>query len=221
MTLRLPRSPWPEIDHALLDLDGTLLDKYFDDYFWEELLPQTYASENDLSFSEAKARLYDAYKSEEGNLNWTDVDFWSRKLEIDVHSLKEGVTHLIRLHADVEPFLAALREQGKKIFVVTNAHPKTVALKLPRTVLSEYLDGLLCADEVGLAKEQEGFWERAQKKIGFDPERAFFVDDNENVLVAAQRFGIRYLVFRGLSSSRGPSKNSLRFPTIESLDRLI
>jgi FMN phosphatase YigB (HAD superfamily) len=153
MTLRLPRSPWSDIDHALLDLDGTLLDKHFDDYFWEELLPKSYASENDLSLSEAKARLYDAYKSEEGNLNWTDIDFWSRKLGIDVHSLKEGLTHMIRLHADVEPFLEALREKKKKIFVVTNAHPKTVALKLPRTVLSDYLDGILCADEVGLAKE--------------------------------------------------------------------
>ena len=26
---------WPTIKTVLLDMDGTLLDKHFDDYFWE------------------------------------------------------------------------------------------------------------------------------------------------------------------------------------------
>ena len=30
--------PWHEIDWVLLDMDGTLLDKHFDDYFWETLV---------------------------------------------------------------------------------------------------------------------------------------------------------------------------------------
>jgi putative hydrolase of the HAD superfamily len=35
--------PLHEIDYVLLDLDGTLLDKYFDDYFWLHLVPEKYA----------------------------------------------------------------------------------------------------------------------------------------------------------------------------------
>ncbi len=30
----------PGIKYVLLDMDGTLLDKYFDDYFWEHLVPR-------------------------------------------------------------------------------------------------------------------------------------------------------------------------------------
>lgn len=213
--------PWSRIDYTLLDLDGTLLDRYFDDYFWEELLPQTYGQQKSLPLSQAKKRLYAAYKAEEGNLNWTDVDFWSKKLGVDVRALKEGIAHLVRLHPDVEPFLKFLQKEGKKIFIVTNAHPKTVDVKLKRTVLPFYLDGLLCAAEVGLAKEQDGFWERAQEKIGFDSKHTLFIDDNEKVLIAAKKFGIRYLIFRGFSSSQTPVKTSRRFPTLESFDALI
>ena len=35
--------PLKDIDWVLLDLDGTLLDKYFDDYFWGHLVPEKYA----------------------------------------------------------------------------------------------------------------------------------------------------------------------------------
>jgi len=34
--------PLNDIKYVLLDMDGTLLDKYFDDYFWEHLLPERY-----------------------------------------------------------------------------------------------------------------------------------------------------------------------------------
>ena len=35
--------PWDDITWVLLDMDGTLLDKHFDDYFWETLVPEEYA----------------------------------------------------------------------------------------------------------------------------------------------------------------------------------
>ena len=35
--------PWNDITWVLLDMDGTLLDKHFDDYFWETLVPEEYA----------------------------------------------------------------------------------------------------------------------------------------------------------------------------------
>jgi len=44
-----PAFTWDEIDCVLLDMDGTLLDKYFDDYFWEHYVPEIYAAINHLS----------------------------------------------------------------------------------------------------------------------------------------------------------------------------
>jgi FMN phosphatase YigB (HAD superfamily) len=40
---------WDLIDTILLDMDGTLLDKHFDDYFWEHYVPEIFAGKNDLT----------------------------------------------------------------------------------------------------------------------------------------------------------------------------
>jgi putative hydrolase of the HAD superfamily len=34
---------WGRIDDVLLDMDGTLLDRHFDNFFFEEELPRRYA----------------------------------------------------------------------------------------------------------------------------------------------------------------------------------
>ncbi|MEK9139458.1 MAG: haloacid dehalogenase, partial [Nitrospirota bacterium] len=33
---------WTHIDNVLLDMDGTLLDRHFDNFFFEEELPRRY-----------------------------------------------------------------------------------------------------------------------------------------------------------------------------------
>ena len=41
---------WNEIDDVLLDMDGTLLDRHFDNFFFEEELPRRYAALHGLPF---------------------------------------------------------------------------------------------------------------------------------------------------------------------------
>ncbi|NLD01354.1 MAG: haloacid dehalogenase, partial [Gammaproteobacteria bacterium] len=49
--------PWAHIDTVLLDMDGTLLDLHFDNFFWLKYLPQCYAEKNNLSLAQADAYL--------------------------------------------------------------------------------------------------------------------------------------------------------------------
>ena len=54
--------PWYNIDTVLLDLDGTLLDLHFDNYFWLQHLPLRYAEAHGVSLEQAKQVLHDHIK---------------------------------------------------------------------------------------------------------------------------------------------------------------
>jgi putative hydrolase of the HAD superfamily len=215
------RIPLKEIRYVLLDMDGTLLDKYFDDYFWEHLLPEKYAEKKKISFGRAKDELMGKYKMHEGTLNWTDIDFWSQEVDIDIPALKEQIRHLIEVHPHVEDFLHMLRRRKKKVFLLTNAHYKVLDIKLKKTEIGKYFDAAITSCEIGYPKEMPEFWEKAQKKLGFEKERSLFIDDTEAVLRTARAFGIKYILYKAYASSKAKKGVSLHFPEIEDFRELI
>ena len=210
-----------EIKYVLLDLDGTLLDKYFDDYFWGHLVPERYADRHEVSFGAAKDLLYATYRSHEGTLNWTDLDFWSRELDLDIPAMKEHLRHLIDVHPHVEDFLQRMHSDGKEVHLLTNAHYKSVKLKFRETGLGRYFHSVLTSNEVGSPKEDLEFWRRAQASIGFDNASTVFVDDTEAVLRTARAFGIKHVLFKGRASSKIEPAVSAEFPTIRDFNELI
>jgi GMP/IMP 5'-nucleotidase len=212
---------WPEIAWVLLDMDGTLLDKHFDDYFWESLVPEQYALRQGLALADARDLVFARYKQQEGTLNWTDIDFWSRELELDIPTLKEGIRHLIEVHPDTEDFLRFLRQQGKQVALVTNAHYKTLSLKMNHVGLLDYFDEVVSSFDLGAPKEELRFWEILQGRLGFDPSQALLVDDNAEALAAARTFGIKYPYFKAKSSSRQEAESHPDFPSIESFHELM
>jgi putative hydrolase of the HAD superfamily len=205
---------WQQIDTVLLDMDGTLLDKHFDDYFWEEYVPQIYARQNNISIFTAEDELLARYREQEGSLAWTDLDFWSQQLDLDLERMKQEVDHLIQVHPYVLEFLDFCKGIGKKVVMVTNAHPKTLAIKMAKTKLAGEFDALVCSDEIGVAKEDPSFWEKLAAKIDFAKERTLLADDNEAVLASAAAYGIANVIFVAKSSSRKPTVYSDRFPSI-------
>jgi GMP/IMP 5'-nucleotidase len=213
--------PWQEITWVLLDMDGTLLDKHFDDYFWETLVPDEYARKKGLPLALARDLVFARYQREEGTLNWTDIDFWSRELDLDIPALKEGIRHLIEVHPDTEAFLQFLRQMDKKVALVTNAHYKTLSLKMNHTGLLGYFDEVVSSFDLGHPKEAVRFWEILHGRLHFDPSGTLLVDDNAEALAAALTFGIKYPYFKAKSSSRQESASHPDFFSIESFDELM
>ncbi|MBI4686030.1 MAG: HAD-IA family hydrolase [Nitrospirae bacterium] len=207
----ISKIPLHEIKYVLLDMDGTLLDKYFDDYFWEHLVPEKYSEKNDITFGRAKIELFKKYKHHEGTLNWTDIDFWSRELDLDIPALKEQIRHMLDIHPHVEDFLKMLRRHKKKVFLVTNAHYKVLDMKLKKTELGKYFDTTITSFEMGYPKEIPEFWKKAEKRLGFDKDKALFIDDTEEVLRAAKEYGIKYILHKVVASSKQKPKLSKDF----------
>ncbi|MEK7748201.1 MAG: HAD-IA family hydrolase [Nitrospirota bacterium] len=213
--------PWDAIDFVLLDLDGTLLDKYFDDYFWEELIPEKFAALNHISVDAAKVEIYPLYQSQARKLAWSDIHFWSRQFGFDIQVLKKTVTHRIRVHDGVILFLEFLKESKKKVALLTNAHSKSVEIKLSHAPLSRYFEKIISANEAGFPKEDIGYWKVAQGILGFDNDRSLFVDDNEEVMKMAQQFGILHLLYKSYASSQIPPKDSETFTSIRDFREII
>ncbi|MBL7048769.1 MAG: HAD-IA family hydrolase [Nitrospira sp.] len=217
----LSQIPMDKIEYVLLDMDGTLLDLYFDDYFWGHLVPEKYAEKHEITFGAAKEYLYSTYKSHEKTLNWCDIDFWSRELKLDIPALKEQIRHLIEVHPNVIDFLKLMRKRKKKIYILTNAHYKTVKIKFRKTQIGEYFDEVLCSFNVGHPKEDLQFWEKAQKKLGFGKANSVFIDDTEDVLKTAREYGMKYLLFKSRASSKLKPKETTEFLTINNFSELM
>jgi putative hydrolase of the HAD superfamily len=212
--------PLKEIDYVLLDMDGTLLDRYFDDYFWEHLVPEKYAELKNISFGRAKEELMAKYKRHEGTLNWTDIDFWSRELDLDIPALKEQIRHLIDVHPHVEDFLSEMRRHKKKVYLITNAHFKTVDIKFKKTGIGKYFDRVVTSCEIGFPKEELEFWRRTEQLLGFDKEKTVFIDDTEKILHTARKFGIKHLLLKARPSSRAGIRKT-EFQSIKDFDELL
>ena len=67
---------WSAIDTLMLDMDGTLLDLHFDNYFWQHWVPVKYAEKHRLSVAEAREKLIPRFRALEGTMQWYCVDFW-------------------------------------------------------------------------------------------------------------------------------------------------
>lgn len=212
---------WTLIDTVLLDMDGTLLDRHFDDHFWVEHVPKRYAEKHGGTVQAAKEKLYRMFRSQENTLNWTDLDYWSEQLGLDIPVLKEELNHLIAVHPFVTEFLLFLRQHGKKTYLVTNAHGKTLNLKLRRTRIGSYFDGIVSAHDLGLPKEDPAFWGKLQQVIPYIPARSMLGEDSETNLETARLFGVGYLIHVGRFSSTSVPSLSERFHTIHYFSELI
>ena len=216
-----PSIPGEEIDTVLLDMDGTLLDKHFDDYFWEQYVPEHYSLLHDIPVAEAREQLLARYHRVKATLDWSDLSFWSRELGMDLQELKLRINHLIGIHPYVIEFLEYCLQVRKKLYLITNAHSSTLAIKLDKTALGPWFDRIVCAEEVGLAKEEPEFWHRLEQMLGFDRGRTLLVDDTEQVLCAAQSCGLAHLLFVARPSSRQRVRYSCCFPSIEYFKELL
>ncbi|MEW5755078.1 MAG: GMP/IMP nucleotidase [Pseudomonadota bacterium] len=205
---------WKDIDTVLLDMDGTLLDLNFDNYFWQHLLPQRYAQKHGVDEQAARLELQRRFRAQEGTLAWYCLDYWREDLGLDIVTLKHEIKHLIGVLPHALEFLKALRHSGKRVLLVTNAHHDSLTLKMEQTSLRGYFDKIICSHDFKAPKESRDFWERMHAQERFDPARAVMFDDSLPVLRAARGFGIAHLIAMRKPDTRMPEREITEFSSI-------
>lgn len=212
---------WKNIDTVLLDMDGTLLDLNFDNHFWQEFVPLKFAELNGVSVSAAKQQLQPLFKSMEGQLEWYCLDYWSAALKLDIAGLKAEISGLIAVLPHVAEFLTAVAAARQQVFLVTNAHRDSLSLKMEKTCLQVFFDGIISSHDLGLPKENPGFWDLLEQRLGFDKQRTLLVDDSLSVLKAARQFGIAGVVAVTKPDTRQAVRQVADFAAIEDFRQLM
>lgn len=212
---------WDQVDTVLLDMDGTLLDLHFDNYFWLEHLPAHYAARHELDGDIARTELVQMFEQQRGTLNWYCLDFWDAELDVDVAELKQEVKHLIAIRPFVEEFLSRLKHSDREVLLITNAHPKSLNLKLEETGIGEYFDAIISSHEFQVPKEEQLFWQNLQQRHPFRRERTLFIDDSAPVLASAERYGIRYLLTLLQPDSTQLPRSTTDYPGFHHFDEIM
>jgi len=212
---------WKKIDTVLLDMDGTLLDLNFDNHFWKEFVPLKFAQQQGISKALAKQQLEPRFKSMEGKLEWYCLDYWSQVLQLDIAGLKAEVSGLIAVLPHVTEFLEKLQQSPQKVLLVTNAHRDSLGLKMEKTCLQPFFDGIISSHDFGVPKEHAGFWSLLQQQQSFDKRTTLLIDDSLAVLNSARLFGIAHLITVSKPDSKQPKKHVAGYPSIEDFRELM
>lgn len=185
---------WTQIDDLFLDMDGTLLDLHYDNYFWMEHLPLRLSEIKNCPLDEIKAELHGRYGSMRGTLDWYCLEFWQRDLDIDLMGIKREVIHKVQYRPNAEQFLQSISQLGKRVSLISNSHRLGIDLKFDHLDMHHHFDIVRSSHDYGSPKEHQNFWHELEKDIRFDPSRTLFIDDNIDVLDSAKKYGVKSLL---------------------------
>ncbi|MGI9264722.1 MAG: GMP/IMP nucleotidase [Gammaproteobacteria bacterium] len=211
---------WDDVDTILLDMDGTVLDLRFDNFFWRTIVPQRYSEKHGIPLALAHEELVPRFEEKEGTLEWYCLDHWTRELGLDIGRLKEESGDQVGFLPGIPEFLRSVRAAGKRLVLVTNAHQQSLSVKLRRTELAHFVDAIHTAHDIGIPKEDPAFWDRLHEREPFDRERVALIDDSIAVLQSARNYGISWVIAIRKPDSTRPAREVGDFRSVETLPDL-
>jgi putative hydrolase of the HAD superfamily len=120
-----------------------------------------------------------------------------------------------------QAFLQKLRASGKRVVLVTNSHPTTLAIKNERVALTQYFDACYSSQPFDAPKEDAAFWPRLAAREEFSRQRTLFIDDSLRVLQCARDYGIAHLRAVRCPDSGAPPQATADFAAIDRVAELL
>ena len=206
-----------DIECLLIDMDGVILDNTYDNNFWQNQIPRVLSKKKNISFDDAKRLAIQIFNFKKNTKDWYDLDYWSNMLGIDIEAEKRSKESLskIKLYDNVTSTLAELKKQTRLI-LITNAHRKTLNIKLEKFDIKPYFHEMVCAHELYYVKEDLQLWYMLRSKYKLDYEKTILVEDTINNIHVALSAGVSSAIYVGEEEFK-PNEKILKLDSIDQL----
>ncbi|HLC45645.1 MAG TPA: HAD family hydrolase [archaeon] len=165
------------------DLDGTVVDKDFDNVFWFKEVPKVYARKNNVSIDAAWEKVLVEYKALRGHKKWTDPMFWLVEHFdlLEEREVRQMITDLkgnAKLYPDVLPALNSLKGEFE-LAVLTHSTREFVEVKMQAEQVSAFFSKVFSVpSDLGGMEKDELVYSRLLKEFNASPEEAVHVGDH-------------------------------------------
>ena len=201
----------------LVDMDGVILDNTYDNNFWQNQIPGVISKNKNISFEDAKRLAVQIFNYKKNTKDWYDVDYWSNMLNVDIEAEKRSSISFdrIQLYDGVTETLNKLKDKFRLI-LITNAHRKTLNIKLEKFDLNPYFENMICAHELHYVKENIQLWYMLKSRFKLDYTKTLLIEDTINNIKVGLSAGISRAVYLGDESYEN-SKKILKLSSINDI----
>ena len=183
------------LENILIDMDGVLLDTAYDNHFWQEHIPTRFAELKSMNIDQAIKITHSLFHYKKGYKDWYDLDYWSNMLGLDIEQekLSANMIDKIKLKKGAIDFLEKYHKE-KNLFLVTNAHIKTLNIKMKKFPLIKYFKKIICSHELKYVKEEIPFWFILRNKLGVDYDKSVLIEDTIDNVKSAYHAGLKSIL---------------------------
>ncbi|MBI5254082.1 MAG: HAD family hydrolase [Euryarchaeota archaeon] len=174
------------------DADGTLVTRDFVDLFWEEGVPALYASENGISFEEAKEYVMKKY----AEIGEEDIRWYLPKYWFDVLRLQENPGDLIKKyegHLKLYPeVIDVLKELGEDYELIVSSNAARDFLDIEVEKIKHYFSHIFSStSDFGEVRKTPDFYSKVCEILKVKPSEIVHVGDHWNFdFVVPRKLGI-------------------------------
>ncbi len=174
---------------------------------WEETYSALFDKKAAARVAEATVlnrKLWDEF--DRGALSDEEIIDSFKKAAPDVADLIENAVWEIYKrktpYAYAEHWMKKLKDQGYKIYLLSNYGRTAFGMSKPQFGFLKYVDGGVISYQVEITKPDERIYMILCQKYGISPNEAVFIDDNENNVEAAKKLGFYTVLHESEESTR-------------------
>ena len=135
------------------------------------------------------------------------VSLLSQRYPREAREIEEVFQHWTKMLKPISgtvEILPRLKEVAYNIYVLSNFHLQAFEEVYRKNAFFQYFDGIVISAQEKTSKPEEAIYRRLLLKYKLIPETSVFIDDQEENLKAAEKLGIKTILFNHDLTNPGP-----------------